>query len=240
MVCRAIGIARLNANGALDLTFDPGAGVDGPVYAVAAQNDFKVLIGGRFNDADFRSRNCIARLNSDGSLDTGYDPGLAFDNPVFAIAMQPDGKAVVGGSFTSYDGVRRIGMARLMTNGVLDTSFMDTAYNQFAGLINTFSFQPPNFVNSIALESSGNVIIGGSFTNVGGNSMVPYYHEFTPEYYYQTGTRNFPPWTRADKVPRYNVARLIGGYTPGPGVAQLTPPPPNIRSTKAMRLSTLH
>jgi uncharacterized delta-60 repeat protein len=134
------GIARLSANGAVDMTFDPGAGADGPVYSVAVQNDLKVLIGGAFNDVDLRRRNAIARLNIDGSLDTTFDPGQGANDSVFSIATQRDGKAVIGGVFTSFNGTRRLGVARLFTNGLLDTAFMDTGYNQFAGLINPFSF----------------------------------------------------------------------------------------------------
>src|SRR5204863_9550916 len=89
-------------------------------------------------------------------------------------------------------------VARLFTNGVIDTSFMDQAYNQFAGLMNPFSFDPPNFVNKIALDNSGGVMIGGSFTNLGGN---PY----------------SAPYTRQQVATRYHIARLIVGYTPGPG-----------------------
>ena len=192
------GIARLNSNGDLDPSFNAGTGVDGVVYALALQSDAKILLGGAFSRADSRSRNGIARFNVDGSLDNTFDPGVGFDGAVYALQLQPDGKASVGGLFTRFDGVRRMGLARLLPNGALDTSFMDTAYNQFAGLINTFSFQEPNYVNVIGLETNGNVMIGGSFAEVGGNSYNP-------------------PWTRADKQPRLNLARLIGGYTPGPG-----------------------
>jgi uncharacterized delta-60 repeat protein/uncharacterized repeat protein (TIGR01451 family) len=198
-----LGVARLNPNGSVDPNFDPGGGVNGPVYAVGVQGDLKVLVGGHFNMVDFRARPSIARLNADGSLDTGFEPGDGFDDSVYSITLQPDDKAMVGGIFTSYDGARRLGIARLLTNGVLDTSFMDTAYNQFAGVPKTFSFEPNNFVNAIALQANGDVMIGGSFTNVGGNAFfeAPYSRD----------------WTRENKRTRFNVARLIGGATPGPG-----------------------
>jgi uncharacterized delta-60 repeat protein len=200
------GIVRLTDEGKLDPAFDPGSGTDGGVYAVAVQKDSKVLIGGAFSDCNFRSRNNIARLNANGTLDIAYDPGLGFDNAVYAIKLQADGKAYVGGRFTSYDTVRRMGVARLMTNGVIDTSFMDTAYNQFAGLINNVSYEPPSFVSSIDLQSTNYVMIGGSFTNIGGHQ-------------YSSGN-----YTRAQKIMRMNLARLIGGYTPGPGASELDHP----------------
>jgi uncharacterized delta-60 repeat protein/uncharacterized repeat protein (TIGR01451 family) len=208
------GIARLSANGAVDKGFNPGAGADGPVYAVAVQSDLKVLIGGAFHDIDFRSRNALARLNSDGTLDTTYNPGDGANDAVYSIALERTGKAFIGGVFTKYDNTRRLGLARIFTNGVLDTSFLDTAYNQFAGLINPFSFQPPNFVNTILPYSGQNidyVLIGGSFTNLGGNAIG-------------RGNSFNTVWTRQDRRSRYNVARLIGGYTPGPGNAQFAFP----------------
>ncbi|MDB6034285.1 MAG: hypothetical protein JWM16_4623 [Verrucomicrobiales bacterium] len=208
------GIARLLANGAVDTTFDPGGGADGPVYTIGSQNDFKVLIGGAFHDVDYRSRNGIARLNADGSLDTTYEIGRGMDDSVYTIKLDPrSGKAVVGGIFSSVDSVRRMGLARLMTNGVLDTSFMDTAYNQFAGMCRKYNFDPPNPINALSFQTDGNIMIGGSFTNLGGNAHSQVAHAgFTRV------------WTRQDKVSHYNVARIIGGYTLGPGSATFTYP----------------
>ena len=91
------GIARLNADGSLDTSFDPGTGADNFVQALAQQADGKVLIGGSFNDINGTARNGIARLNADGSLDTGFDPGTGANNIVFALAQQADGKVMIGG-----------------------------------------------------------------------------------------------------------------------------------------------
>ena len=65
------GIARMNANGSLDMSFDPGSGANGFVGSVAIQNDGKVLVAGGFSAIDNISRRCIARLNADGSLEIG-------------------------------------------------------------------------------------------------------------------------------------------------------------------------
>jgi len=221
------GVARLNDNGSLDTGYEPGGGADGPVYAIALQPDGKLLLGGSFASVDFQPRSNLARLDSTGALDLSYDPGSGANDAVYAIALQADGKAFVGGAFTSFNGTRRIGLTRLFVNGTVDTSFLDTAYNQFAGLINTFHFQPPNYVNAIALETNGSVMIGGSFNALGGH----YARNVTQNTPWVLGG-NWAPngaivpggvigqssgWHRADKHPRLNVARLIGGYTPGPG-----------------------
>src|SRR5579859_6645333 len=105
--------------------------------------------------------------------------------------------------FTSFNQTRRIALVRLFPWGPVDTSFMDTAYNQFAGLINHYwdpSLEPHNFVFASALQPDGNLMVGGGFHRVGGG------------------------WTRDDFRFRENVARIIGGGTPGPGNLELASP----------------
>ena len=243
-------IARLNSSGSLDLNFNPGGGVNGPVYAVGVQGDSKIVVGGSFDTVDFRSRNSIARFLPSGVLDTAYEPGSGFDDAVFSLLVTSDGKTLCGGPFTSFNGTRRIGMARLFDHGALDTSFLDTAYNQFAGLIHGLSFESRSFVNDFAIEPTGNLIIGGSFTNLGGHHHVPLNetNAFTvtnvPALFLTTVITNVVAgadvtltnmgpgsrfgeiltWTRQEKVTRYNVARIIGGRTPGPGNVEFTFP----------------
>ena len=200
------GIAQLMPDGSLDTSFDPGGGANSSVYAVARQADGMVIVAGAFNEVDARRRVGIARLHIDGTLDTSFDPGNGPNNPIYAVTLDANQKAIVGGPFTSYNGTRRMGFARLRYDGTVDTSFLDTAYNQFAGLVNAFSFEPPNYVNSIAVQADGNVIIGGSFKSIGGN---PSFLADVPNEYTQ--------FTRSDKRSRYNIARVIGGATPGPG-----------------------
>ena len=149
-------VARLNSDGSLDATFDPGAGASGPVYAMAIQSDGKVLIGGNFTTFDGVGRNYVARLHSDGSLDTTFNPGTGADNTVTSIAVQSDGRVLIGGGFTTFNGVGRNRVARLNTDGSLDSSF-----NPGTGADNT--------VFSVAVQTDGKVLIGGDFANVGGS-----------------------------------------------------------------------
>jgi uncharacterized delta-60 repeat protein len=106
-------IARLNANGSLDTTFDPGAGANNEVDAIALQPDGKILVGGKFTTLGDISRARVARLNANGALDSGYDPGGGASYTVYALAIQPDGKALIGGGFGFVDDVPRNGIARL-------------------------------------------------------------------------------------------------------------------------------
>ena len=210
-------VARVNADGSADATFNPGRGSDGPVYTLAMQSDGKLLIGGAFTEYNSRRRNNIARLLQDGGLDFSYDPGDGADDAIYTITMRPDGQPYIGGIFSSYNNTRRIGLALLRPDGTLDTHFMDQAYNQFAGVIRKFSFDPKNSVNAIALQPDGNLMIGGSFTNLGGNH---------PLQINESGNY-LSVWTRQDKTTRFNVARIIGTwgtYTDAGGAVVAYPP----------------
>src|SRR6185503_17925654 len=68
------------AAGDVDLSFDPGSGVNGPVNSVAVQPDGKVVIGGAFTTVKGLKRFKIARLNADGSGDGSFDPGTTLDD----------------------------------------------------------------------------------------------------------------------------------------------------------------
>src|SRR5436190_7759521 len=95
----------------------------GAVFSVAVAPDGKVLIAGDFTLVNGTNRNRIARLNQDGSLDTGFDPGAGANAIVYAVAAQPDGKALIGCDFTTYNRTNRNRIARLNLDGSLDTSF---------------------------------------------------------------------------------------------------------------------
>ena len=77
-------IGRLNPDGSIDTTFNPGA--DGQVEVLVIQADGKILVGGSFTTLAGAARSRIGRLNSDGSIDSSFDPGA--DNFVSALAVQ--------------------------------------------------------------------------------------------------------------------------------------------------------
>ena len=106
-------IARLNPDGSLDVSFDPGNGADSYVEALAVQSDGKVLIGGAFTKVAGVDRKHIARLNPDGSVDTAFDTSTGADDTVFDLAVQPDGKVIIGGDFIMIDNVERRRITRL-------------------------------------------------------------------------------------------------------------------------------
>jgi uncharacterized delta-60 repeat protein len=150
-------LARLDPTTGLADSFDPNASNPGPgaiVFAMAAQGDGKVLVGGDFNHISGQARNNIARLEADGRTDQTLNLDF-IDGDVVATAVQPDGKILIGGAFTTVLGVARNRMARLNSDGTLDTAF-DPNANQA--------------VLSVAVEPDGKILVGGAFTSIGGQA----------------------------------------------------------------------
>jgi len=135
----------------LDTGFNPSANNTVNVFVI--QPDGKILVGGAFDGIAGGSRGRVARLNSDGTLDTGFADPKFNTSTVGALALQSDGKIVVGGSFTLSDATVRAYIARLNSDGTLDTGFDPTANNT---------------VSAVAVQSDGKILIGGSFTTIGG------------------------------------------------------------------------
>lgn len=149
-------IARLNSNGSLDLTFNPGSGATNlAVYSTAIQSDGKIFIGGAFGAYNGIARTRIARLNTDGSLDISFNPGTGANDAIYTFNIQNDDKIIIAGFFTTYDGISLNHIARLNTNGTLDSTF-----NIGTGASNT--------VLTSTIQSNGRIIIGGYFTDYNG------------------------------------------------------------------------
>lgn len=146
-------IARLNPDGTLDSSFMQTNGANSSVFAMALQPDGKILLGGIFSQAGGQTRSRIARLNSDGTLDTAFNPGVV--GGVNSLMVQPDGKILVGGIFSALGGVPRSNIGRLHPDGLID-----------------FDYAPPGeangYVYAVALQSDGKAVLGGTFTEIGG------------------------------------------------------------------------
>ena len=146
-------ILRLNTDGTVDSSFVPRPADPAVVMSVAAQPDGRVLIGGFFTTVQGVSRNRIARLNSDGSLDLTFDPGDGANSNIHLMKLQLDGKVLIGGHFSTIDSITRMNVARLNSDGSLDIGF-----NPGSGL--GFSGQR---VDSILVLPGGKTLIGGTF-----------------------------------------------------------------------------
>ena len=144
-------IARLNSDGTLDTTFNPGSWFNTTVINSFLQSDGKIIAMGSFTNFSGTTRNRIARLNSDGSLDTTFNPGTLSNATIYTLVQQPDTKYIVGGAFTTFNGIARTRVARITTTWALDTTF---GTNTWAN----------NYISSMVLQPDGRIIVAGLFT----------------------------------------------------------------------------
>jgi uncharacterized delta-60 repeat protein len=162
------GLALLDrVDGKPETGFDPK--INGTVYAVDTLTLDRMLIGGDFTSVGGATRGHVARLKSDGSLDTTF-ANPAVQGTVMSLVELPDGKVLIGGPFTGIGprprgGVPYHGVARLNSDGSLDDKdgkggFIDPMVMGAGGLYDS--------VMALAVLPSGRIVIGGGFDTVGG------------------------------------------------------------------------
>ena len=139
--------------------FDPNA--NDTIRVVVVQPDGKILLGGDFttlspNGGPAVTRNRIARLNPDGTLDAAFNPDA--DETVYSIAVQADGKIVAGGYFFNIGGQVRIHIARL---------------DAVTGVADSFDPNADNIVQAVAVQPDGRILLGGVFTTLSPNGGAP-------------------------------------------------------------------
>jgi hypothetical protein len=122
------------------------------------QTDGKVLASGLFttlspNGGPPVTRNHIARLNPDGTLDNAFDPNA--NGNVHSFAVQADGRIVAGGLFTSIGGQTRNNIARL---------------DPTTGLADSCNPNANERIYSITVQADGKILAGGEFNNIGGQT----------------------------------------------------------------------
>ncbi len=154
-------IIRINTNGTLDTNFNPGTGANNTVFSTSIQNDGKIIVGGNFTFYDATSRNRITRITLNGSIDTSFCPGTGANDQVLTTSIQSDGKIIIGGSFTSYNGINLYGITRLNTDGTIDTTF-----NSGTGLNSGTDIG--RYIQTTKIQSDGKIIIGGDFISYNG------------------------------------------------------------------------
>jgi len=159
------GFAAFDVNGNT-LPVNPKIGRTPFIKKAAIQGNGKVLLTGDFYEINGEEANQIARLNSDGSLDDTFDPDITLWNPqkskVSSVAVQSDGKIIVGGYFVEVGLVDYYNnLIRLDENGALDLTFRPKVSPTFVD----------QGVTEIVIESNGDIVIGGSFGYVGSNEV---------------------------------------------------------------------
>ena len=151
-------IIRINNDGSKDNSLNIGTGFNNSVKIITTQPDGKLLVGGNFTQYNSQTANYLIRLNSNGTKDTSFNIGTGFNEYVKTIALQDDGKILIGGNFTQFNGQQQNYCIRLNADGTKDTSF--TIQNAFDGR-----------VTNIALQSDGKIIAGGNFINFNGQTQ---------------------------------------------------------------------
>jgi uncharacterized delta-60 repeat protein len=161
----ANGFVRFNADGTADTNFSSGlspgnASVSGEVLSLAVQPDGKILVGGQFGTLGGQPCANIGRLNKDGTLDNTFNSETAggTDMNVNSLALQADGKILVGGAFTMLSGLPCNNLGRLNPDGTLDNDFN-------GGVEGPPSVAP---VSSVTVQADGKILVGGLFTTLGG------------------------------------------------------------------------
>ncbi len=151
-------ILRINKNGDLDESFRYINGANSEVRTMALQEDGKIIIGGWFDNYNGKPLKGIARLLPDGNLDTTFQIGSGTDDFVLSVKIQKDGKILVGGNFSSFNGQPQNRLVRLNSDGSIDSEFTPEVW--FNGT-----------VNDILVQDDKRIVVVGAFnivSNCGG------------------------------------------------------------------------
>ena len=147
------GIARLKeVGGDLDSKFNPGSGANKSVFSIVIQPNGMILVGGEFTLFNGARHEGLARLKADGSLDSTFNPQCGTEVEVRALALQPDGKILMGGNFAAVNGHPSCGLARLHADGSVDRNF--SCGDMFEG----------STVYTVVPLANGQILVGGDFT----------------------------------------------------------------------------
>ncbi len=142
-------IARLNADGTIDGTFNSGTGLNNTGTTLVIQPDNKIIVGGAFTAYNSDAANRIIRLNTDGTIDNSFTTGSGFNSTVSKVILQPDNKIIAGGAFTNFNANNASRVARLNADGTMDNGLLPT---------------PSNTVNAMLVQPDNKIILAGSFT----------------------------------------------------------------------------
>ncbi|MBM3871193.1 MAG: hypothetical protein FJ392_09550, partial [Verrucomicrobia bacterium] len=117
-----------------------------------------ILVGGSFTTFNGSTVNRLVRLTASGTIDPTFNTGTGANGTVASIAIQPDGKLVLGGLFSTINGVARARMARLNQDGSLDATFFPVMNDT---------------VLSVIVQPDGRILAGGAFTSINGDTGAP-------------------------------------------------------------------
>jgi len=150
-------IARLHSDGSLDIGFNPGNGINGEITSATTQSNGKVILTGGFTTLLGTPRNRIVRLNTNCTIDVTFNIGSGANNHVNGALIQEDGRIIIWGGFTTYNGTSINHIARLNANGSLDPSFNPGTSDN-------------GYISSLTLLPNGKYMIVGNFSAFNGTA----------------------------------------------------------------------
>ena len=176
-------LIRLLVDGLLDTSFNADVDQFGTVYAIARQKDGKVIVAGDFTKFNGTARPSIVRTDSDGTIDPTFNSGSGFNTPPKKLILQPDGNILAIGDFTSYNGTAVAGIARILSDGSIDSTFQVTptegrrilgitlqddgkifVVGDFAAINNVVRLGVARLNSNGSVDTDFNAILGGSPT----------------------------------------------------------------------------
>jgi len=160
------GFLRLNSDGTRDLAFSTNIGTgaeSGGIQDVELQPDGKIIVATSATIWNGTTVNYIVRLNSDGTRDTAFttNTGTAANGLIRTVKLQPDGKIILAGQFTSWNGTTVGRVVRLNSDGTRDTTFTT---NTGTGATNLAIW-------TAEVQSGGKIVLGGTFTSWNGATV---------------------------------------------------------------------
>ena len=231
----ADNIVRLNSDGSIDNSFNYGTGFNDTTFSTKIQSDNKILVTGQYTFYKGIGANRIIRLNSDGSIDTSFNTENGFSGGTTnLILIMNDGKIIIGGSFTSYNGVNANRIIRLNKNGSIDYSFQTgTGFGSSVGIS----------VGGGVLQSDNSIVLAGNFisyNSIPANRIISLY-SFSDNYSIVGGSVNYDFFVQGlndnpkivDRIdliiPQdYSVNPINLQYKDANGISTLTPFLPNV------------
>lgn len=191
-------VARFNTNGTLDATFNP-AGTppgtkttkinnetgDNEGQAVVIQSDGKIVVAGFARLATFEYRFAVARFNTNGTLDTSFNPGgvqpgtvittvenATMTNVGQSVDLQIQGGKIVVAGYATIDGVDRFAVAQFNSNGMLDTAFNPTGVQPGTTSTTIDNNLIQNRGLSVTIQPDGKIVVSGTTVAVGSTTRI--------------------------------------------------------------------
>jgi uncharacterized delta-60 repeat protein len=197
-------ITRINPNGTRDDTFNTGTGFNVAANRVIVQSDGKIVVVGAFTTYSGSSQSGIVRLNTDGTRDTTFNVGTGFTvSSGISLALQSDGKYIVGGNYTTYSGSSSFRITRINTDGTLDTTFnTGTGFN--------------SVVYATPIQPDGKIIAAGNFSQYNGLSatfIIRLNTDGTRDTTFNVGTGPNSSVSNAIIEPSTNKIIAVGNFT---------------------------